>query len=494
MLIKYAMHPRFCSVSSDPTVYSYYLLLLHDTVYFLAALDRLERTVTQKQSSNSLTTSLPEDVFFVLDMQRQVLHGFLVATQLLTTRQGSHILVEGLLSLLSVVQASQRSCQHQKEWCSANPSLEDACATSNDFFRMSEHMEDFTATLLERYPFLAKAEQEWEAAAVEIKCRDMILQFSRDAVAAAEQVQVFLFRHGIHPSSIASDLFSVAWEDDWTHNEVALQLVHITDDYLTDCRQYLETDFLYHKAVIVTVKAVVCFYVRCLIEKADSVTRRRKNRQRLIDCGVGERRPFGSRKKALIRMLDDITVLSDFFCDKVSTVQTNTTSSPALLRIVTAEIFVLELIHECLEVSPTDSASLETFIVVIHKRTGADALVTRYFVGDLWLLVAQDEDELHGGKAKKRQLQQTLDLLEPDLRMVSDGMKERSKSSSAGITSQVAFVCLGDMLRAMYEDRIAQGVLPLCWPFLPKVNAYGDVVVVEKIRSLTRNIAQLRWR
>jgi hypothetical protein len=450
---------------------------------------------SQSSRSNSLTTSLAEDVFFVLDLQRQVLHGFLVASKLLTTRQGSRLLVEGLLSLFTVVQESQRKYQHHTQWCSTNPSLEDSCAAANDFFRMSEHMETFTTNLLQKYPFLAKADQEWEAAAVEVQCRDMILQFSRDAVTAAEQVQVFLFRHGIHPSSIASDLFSVQWEDDWTHNEVALQMVHITDDYLTDCRQYLETDFLYHKAVIVTVKAVVCFYVRCLIEKADSVTRRRRNRQRLSDQSTvaGERRPFGSHKKALIRMMDDITVLRDFFCDKVSTTDVQNTSSPALLRIVTAEIFVLELIHECLEVSPTDSASLETFIVVIHKRTGADALVTRYFVGDLWLLVAQDEHDQHRGNTKQ-QLQQTLDLLEPDLRMVSNGMKERSKSAAAGITSQVAFSCLGDMLKAMYEDRIAQGVLPLCWPFLPKVNTNGNVVVAEKIRSLTRNIAQMRWR
>jgi hypothetical protein len=90
------------------------------------------------------------------------------------------------------------------------------------------------------------------------------------------------------------------------------------------------------------------------------------------------RRPFRSRKKALIRVLDDTAVLClrDLFYDKVST-----TLSPGLLRIVTAECFVLELIHECFDRSrlshgfsvagnsPTDSASLETVIVVIHKRT-----------------------------------------------------------------------------------------------------------------------------
>jgi hypothetical protein len=466
------------------------LLLILDTTHIFY---RMKRSVRQYKPSNSLTTSLAEDVFFVLGMQQQVLHGFLVATKLVTTRAGSRMLVQGLVSLLSIVQESQRRYQQHVLWSSA--SLEDSCAAANDFFRMSEQMEEFTCTLLQKYPFLAKADEEWEAAAVECKCREMIVQFSRDAVCAAEQVQVVLFRHGIHPSSVASDLFSVMWEDDWTHNQVALQLVHIADDYLTDCQEYLETDFLYHKAVVVTLKAVVCFYVRCLIEKADSVTRRRTNRERLLNrtAVARERRPFRSRKKALIRMLDDIAVVRDFFCDKVST--TTTTSSRGLLRIVTAEIFVLELIHECLEVSPTDSASLESFIVVIHKRTGGDALVTRYFVGDLWLLVTADSDQPHRGKQKRQLLEQTLASLEPDLRMVSNGMNERSSSSTTGIMSQASFVCLSDMLKVMYEDRIAQGVLPLCWPFLPKVmNANGNAVLTEKIRSLTRNIAQLRWR
>lgn len=482
---------------------------------------RMERSVTQSNTTGTLTTSLAEDVFFVLDMQKQVLHGFLVATKLLQseTFAGNRLLVQGLTLLVCQVQSAQRRYKHEH----VHRSLEDMCSAANDFFRMSLLAEDFTANLLKTFPCLDNCNDDDDEQGVmntrihivqlETMLADLVVRFTQDAVYAAEQAHVFIFRNAVRApaSSMEQDLFSDAWLNDWTHNQVALSLVRACNDYLTDCQRYLgattdsvndndnkdddDCNFLYNKAVIVTVKAVVCFYVRCLIEKADSVTRRRKNKERLFTLNQaackGERLPFQNRKKALIRMRDDITVLQDFFRDKVSSVTSASSSSTvALDRIVTAEIFVLELIHECLE-QATDSASLEAFIVVIHKRTGADALVTRYLVGDLWLLAGMADDQSSRGK---RQLNQTLDLLEPDLRMVSNGMKERA-SFTAKHSSDVSFVCLGDMLRIMYEDRIAQGVLPLCWPFLPKVvNANGNVVVAEKIRSLTRNIAELRWK
>ena len=320
------------------------------------------------------------------------------------------------------------------------------------------------------YIFVDAAAEEWPAARVRRVAADLVLLFSQDAVLAAEQVQLFCMR-SIHRSSIRGDLFSVSWEEDWTHNEVAVAMVHTFDDYLTDCRAYLATGFLYQKAIVVSAKAAVCCYVRCLIEKADAATRRRRNRDRVS----AERNPFRSRKRALIRMQDDIDIIiRDFFRDKVK-------DSPASLRIVASETFILSLIHECLCV--TDLASLETFIVVIHKRTGADALVTTDFVGDLWLLVAH--------QSGKRQIDRALAVLGPDLRMVSDGMKQQSPANNS---TEMSFACLSDMLRVMYEDRIAQGVLPICWPFLPKVHAAGNEVVAEKIRVFTRNIAELRWK
>jgi hypothetical protein len=100
-----------------------------------------------------------------------------------------------------------------------------------------------------------------------------------------------------------------------------------------------------------------------------------------------------------------------------------------------------------------------------HKRTGA-TLATRHFVGTCGCWMAQDEHEQHGNK--KWQLQQNANLLEnPICAWYRTEMKERSKSSSVGITSHVAFSCPRHA-KGTYEDRIAQGALPLCWPFFPR--------------------------
>jgi hypothetical protein len=48
------------------------------------------------------------------------------------------------------------------------------------------------------------------------------------------------------------------------------------------------------------------------------------------------------------------------------------------------------------------------------------------------------------------------------------------------------------MLKVMYEDRLAQGVLPACWTCLPKVEAEADDIVVKQIRSITRKMAELK--
>jgi hypothetical protein len=142
----------------------------------------------------------------------------------------------------------------------------------------------------------------------------------------------------------------------------------------------------------------------------------------------------------------------------------------------------LELIHECLINTEVDDDSLESFIVVLHKRTGADALVTRYFLEDLWLLVARREE--------LRLIDETMVVLQPDLRMVTTRLKETAPKNA----SDVSFVKLDEMLRALYEDRIAQGALPLCWTCLPKVETEGNKLVANRIRKLTRSLADIRWK
>ena len=316
-----------------------------------------------------------------------------------------------------------------------------------------------------------------------------------DAVYCAERSQVFVMRSINNSTTFPIDLFSSSWEDVWTHNEVVHKLLaYVDEEYLSVIERYLCNETLYHKALVICCKAIVCLYVRCLVEKADSVTRRRNHRERQVSaCSTGgarkslrrdERRPFKNTHRALIRMTEDIKLIKTFFLEKSN-------GNPVLTRIITNDIYILEVIHECLDAEDEDS--LENFIVVIHKRTGADALVTRHFVGDLWLLVAQD-------KACWQQVDQTLTIMAQDLAMVSNRLKEQqySRGESGSLhkrRTEVSFVRLDDMLRTMYEDRIVQGTLPLCWTCLPKqVEAdHGNKIVSGKIRALTRSLKEMRW-
>lgn len=406
-----------------------------------------------------LTTSLAEDVVSLVDTQRNVLQGFLTASKLWKTKTGNALFVDGLRYILQCLKAT-----HIQRNPLFTSTLEGCCEAANDFLRLAEKMESLYAHIQQETSILSEGkddslEADWNAFGV---------QLNQDAVAAAERTQVFIMR-AINRSSIPAKFFSRAWEEDWTHNEVTTSLIKAVESYLIDVRYFLCNEYLYHKALVTTCKAVVCFYVRCLVEKADSVSRRRRNPDRYGQ--TGEKKPFGNAKRALIRMMDDIVMMKDYFLGK-------TGGSMAIDRILNNEIYVLELIHECLDAE--DEHSIENFLVVIHKRTGADALVTRHFVADLWLLVSNHEG--------RKQIDETLVMMERDLSMVSAGMRELTGKQK----SELSFVRLDEMLRAMYEDRIVQGALPVCWTCLPKVESTdGNEIVSKKLRAITRSFAEI---
>lgn len=379
------------------------------------------------------------------------------------SRTGACLFVDGIQHLFHALRQTQMSSR-----LLFLTTLEDSCAAATDFFRMAESMESFITEVSMMLPSLRDNSDLIESVLQDGNV--LITLFSQDAVLAAERTQVFILR-AVQATSIASDFFSRAWEDDWTRNEVSLSMVSIFDDFLIRTKRYLGNDYLYQKAVIMSAKALTCFYIRCLVNKADSVTRRRRNRER-IGLPPGERQPFRSHSRALRRFRDDVRIFQDYFQEKSA-------GNSTLSRIFTNELYILELIHECLDTE--DAEALASFIVVIHKRTGADALVTRYFVGDLWRLTKHK----HGRSYIFNAVQQ----LQPDLQMVTSGMKELSACDD----DELSFVRLDDMLKVLYEDRVAQGVLPACWPCLPKVETEGNEVVTKQIRKLTRIIVEMQW-
>jgi len=424
-----------------------------------------------------LSTSLAEDVVSLVDTQRHVLQGFLAAASLWSTKEGNDVFVAGLRHIVRCLNDAQR-----RQRALFLTALDDCCRASNDFMRLSELMELSLEQLHQDVPFLAVDENDDKNATAAVvlyrEWNEYVSMLSRDAVFCAEHAQVFAMRHVNRRTSIASDFFSQRWEDDWTHNQVATRFVQVLDSFLVTIEQFLSNDYCYRKALVNVCKAAVCFYVRCLVEKADSVSRRRRrgrNHHRDHSSPL-ERKPFQHANRALIRMMDDIKILKQYFLEKAD-------GDVTTMRIVANEMCVLELIHECLDSDHEDS--LEAFIVVIHKRTGADSLVTTHFVRDLWLLVAHD-------KGRSR-IDEAMMVMQQDLHMVSTRMKEQSLLDKK-MKADVSFVRLDEMLKALYEDRLVQGTLPACWTCLPKTEIDGNEIVAEKIRKLTRNLKEMRWK
>lgn len=432
----------------------------------------LDRVSHQKNRSpeGALTTSLPEDVFSLLQSDANVLQDIVFDNDddriiSLDSKTCITLWVDGMLHVLSVLKNIQT-----RTHLLFVTTLFDTCAAANDFLRMSELMEAFLEDLFSKFTFLSTVNDDENQ--LVLKLRDagngLVTLFSQDAVMAAERSQVFIMRE-IQTTSIATDFFSSDWEEEWTQNEVAMKMIEFFEDYLTRIKRYLISRYLYQKAVITAQKAMVCFYVRCLVKLAESLTRRWKHQERLR-LHIRERKSFRSHDRALRRMADDVTLMKECFRERAE-------GNPTMLRIMSDDMAILELILECLRA--TDSESLESFIVVMHKRTGADPLVTRFFVGDMWTLTT----DKHG----RSLINSTLENLYPDLQMVTIQMKEMTAVEEEDLT----FVRLDYMLKALYEDRVAQGILPACWVCLPKDE--DNEVVIKQIRSFTRNLVEMKW-
>ena len=415
-----------------------------------------------------MTTSIAQDVLTLLDTQFRTLSRYFMENEITVEESPD---VDAVVSnftrtVLACIGTNQRALRP----CFLYQGIDECCAAANDFWYLSDQLDALLSTLVSAHPVLFGNPSSLARETLASQGAASVASVLQDAVQAAEHVQVILMRK-VNRTSIPSDLFSLSWEDDWTHNEVVLELIQVFDVDLARIQTFMSAEHLYHKTLTACCKAIVCFYIRCLIQKADSVSLRRRNRERL--GRAGERQPFRTPDRALRRMQDDIRLIQDFFREK-------SVDHTTLSRILGEEMRILELIHECL--STDDADSMETFIVVIHKRTGADTLVTQHFVSDLWLLVQREE---YGG-----QLRETITTLEPDLNMVSAGIQERA----ANHPLDHSFVRVDQMLRALYEDRIAQGLLPVCWACFPKSGEEGTQVVANNIRAFSRKLVELPAR
>jgi hypothetical protein len=412
--------------------------------------------VVQSETSGALSTSLATDVFSLIGIQRDVLHDFLVSHEIASTKEGDVMLVDGLLSTFRELKQTQ--LDHHSVFLTT---LEASCAAANEFFRMSELMEAVMADLVKTYPFLENPEEDCQAAMLLRECFELVGIFAQDSVYAAERTHVFILQ-AVNSSSIRSEFFSEEWEDDWTSNEVAVATVKLFDRDLFDIQRFLCDAFLYHKAVVGAAKALVCFYVHCLIEKAQYVRCQRKPRNRIVRHR--DQQAFRDHERALQRMHGDIIVLRDFILDRVK-------GQNASEWIVANEFSFLDLIHEWLQ--STDLALRESLTILIHERI-MDASVTRQFIRDLWQLALSEKQD------GKEVIYRAIASLEPG------GPKERLDVSK----SEMSFVSLAEMMRGIYKGSIVSRLVPISRGLIPTIHTGGRKLIVKQIRTV-RSVFEL---
>jgi len=406
-------------------------------------------------NTGAVTTSLAEDIFFLVDVQLTCLHDFLFDADILACDTGEDAIEDALLVIFRCIWAEQT--RHRDSFLT---SFELCCATANDFFRMMTRMEELLQSLEIKYPFLEwnELEGDTKTGVIRKEANDLASLFVSDAVYAAQMSHRYVMR-SLRQSTVPSDLFSRDWEDRWTHNEVIINMIHVFEEYNNELQNSLCNDYLYHKVVVALVRASVGFYVQLLLKKAASIRMRAKKSKLANKFTSEEQRrqqlPFACPTRALCRMMYDIRILQDYF-QKISK------ESASLTRVVADEMNALTVIHEFLGLASGNAGtdSLEEFIVVLHKRSGANGDVTKHFLNDLWYLAAP--------AGESNFISITVAMLKAELDMVTERIREEKAKNKGPLPPKTkrdgreVAPPLEDMLNDYFEDRIWQEKMTGC--------------------------------
>lgn len=389
----------------------------------------------------SLFTTLCEDVFSLVNIQVDLLHEYLQVNKIEKTETGQTLILVSLLSIVRNLHDLQ--LRHRDRFLQ---DLEFSCAAANDFMRMIECFDDLMESIHRRYPRLKlllnqPVQNEEDAAAMallESESSDLIALYGNDAVYSVQRSQIIALDN-IQQSSIPLDLFSPAWEDDFHNNEVARAIVSHAENFLRDCHDQLSNAFLYGKVVGALVRSLVCFYVKCLLQKAKRIRLHKRGE----GCAGTVESPFVTPSRAVLRMLYDIEVFRKYFLHLIKQL-------PELSRLVEEELSILVVLHECLTLASDelDTSTPEDLIVVLHKRTGGNVAVTRYLMKDLWLLAAREPD-------RQRAIYNILTLLKGELRVLSQNLDQSMQdTTSSQPRDHIPGLVLKEVLAQFYDHRI----------------------------------------
>uniref|UniRef100_A0A7S1UUI6 Exocyst complex component Sec6 n=1 Tax=Grammatophora oceanica TaxID=210454 RepID=A0A7S1UUI6_9STRA len=413
-----------------------------------------------------ITTSLCEDVFSLVSLQLEALQEYLNVSELSKTPKGTDMLLEGLRAIVDSLIKEQKT--HRDKLLE---DIESCCAAANDFIRMLEKTEEFLSDLQEEYAELAwnssfDDDRDDEVPPVGLFHREisnLMTAYGHDAVYAVQYAHVFVLRTIKH-SDIPKNLFSRDWEDVYTHNEVALSLIKTMEDFLYDFHNFLVDEMLYRKVVAVLIQAIVCFYVRCFIRKAERL-RQKRPLSKLIKS---KEQKFESGERALCRMMYDIDLFRNYFGQLVKQI-------PPLGKVVQDELSTLVVITECFALAITDpvTSQIEDLALVLHKRTGANANITRFLIMDIWMLGAPRERQPALDK-KLRGMHDELMLM--SLRMQWVPQRHKTKPALKGIL-------LDETLKDVYDERLLQEQIPCGGSLVHNIKHQVKHQVVDRIRK-----------
>jgi hypothetical protein len=429
---------------------------------FVSSAYLLERSIDTY--GGSLSTSLPEDVFTLVDTQVCLLSEYLHSSGLSNTDTGDAVVVDAMLNVFRILHVKQR---HYRDFFLRN--VDSCIAASNDFLRMADKAEQVMEDMKDDYAQIFWSGSfsshkptnltEWDVTTdlLEQEASHLIDLYQQDAVLAAQRSALYIIE-SIQQSDIPNQLFSYAWEEEWTDNQVSKEIVQAYAEMLASLEPLIASEYLFHKVISALVRSTVCFYIQCFLMKADKA---RRHMGRPIRSKTTH--SFVNPPRAVMRMSHDTKVLEEFFLDVAQ-------GNGTLRRIISNEMSLLKVVVlECMSYATGQNGSdtLAEFIVVVHKRTGADRDVTRHFLSDIYALL---------GKEKKGYLfiENKVNSMKEELDKITLRVKEERQPQQAGTSEGDALdsrLFLDKMLKMMYEEKILHEKLSLCGNLMADVHS-----------------------
>jgi len=421
------------------------------SAYLMSSRDSIHRSVID----GSLFTTLAEDVFTLVQAQLALLDEFLASTNLAMTDTGDAIVADALLSIFRILYCKQihygRSSLFLRD-------VDSCIARANDYWMMGEKtnsmMENISETHYNHLTWKAekskRALAEWDIAAnlVKQEASNVIDRMNSDAVEASHHVAICVIQI-IQQLDIPRELFSRHWEEDLTNNEVAKYIVRVYANYLPDMEHSLVSDYLFHKVVITLARCTICFYLKSFLFKAS----RLRSSNPWYDGDKKRKEFFRNPRRALMRMTHDIEVFQNFFL-------TLCEGSAALTKIISNEFSVFRLLFlECSSyaVGQNSPDTLENFIIVIHKRTGANSDITRHFLSDVFILMSERKELNYCVRDSIRNMKDDLDMVKESV-----GEEKNNDLPAQARSADSTFFQVDEMLKEVYEERILQENTDFC--------------------------------